>query len=42
NGRFQHHHSLSVEEGQIVENLIMVRFSTIIPSSWKMGRLQKI
>ena len=29
---FQHHHSLSVEEGQIAENLIMVGFSTIIPS----------
>ena len=32
NGRFQHHHSLFVEEGQIAENLIMVGFSTIIPS----------
>ena len=35
NGRFQHHHSLSEEEGQIAENPIIVGFSTIIPSPWK-------
>ena len=30
------------ERGRIAENLIMVGFSTIIPSLWKRGRLQKI